>query len=446
MPYFLISDFKDGLDVRKSPWTSQAGSLQQLDNAHITRGGEIEKRKEFTGLGDLLAATQALAAAKVGGAERGLVVFGSDPAPSLPAGVTYQRLQHPDGGVDMTGVAALTLFSGAPYVVADFADGSQWHFYDGALVTDWGAGIVRSSMSTNSSIAEHLRGLIDADASYAATRSGAQITVTGSLGVDYAVSSETSNVAGGVNDQSITITELEAPIAPVAGKAAVAEFAILEGTDDGGVSNYISAVRVDINGVFTELISANVAYVTSPELTAVALVSAINAGTGTHGYAASTKYGRVFIYAETNDGDSANGRVLEVSAYGNVILYSGSFAVTGGTNAGGNELTMVRVNGANIMSAAVAWATSDAATAAAIASNIVAFASSPKYNAKAVGNTVYVSPQKIRSDDSPQIAMSVVTGGDVTVGSGATPPVQDQAGGDYGSYEPPAREDSLSEL
>lgn len=393
MPYFLISDFRGGLDVRKSPWTAEAGTLQEFTEGHITRGGEIEKRKELTDVGDLLTTTHSLCAGRPGGADRGLVVFGSVAAPGgLPAGVTYQRLQHPDGIAAMTGVAAQTLFDGRPYVVANFDDGSQWHFYDGALVTDWGAGVVRSSMTTNDLIAEHMRSLIDADANYSATRVGATITVVGPIGTEYTVAAETANVTGGVNDQTMTVAELEAPIAAVAEVVAFAEFSILEGSV--GAGNYIDKVRVDITGVFTDLISTTVPYNTTPELTALDVAVAINAGTGTHGYSATTRYGKVYVFAQVGAGATANGRVIEVTAKGNVILYDGRFAITGGSAGGGNELIMVKVNGANAMSAAVAWATSDSATAASVASNIVAFASSPKMNARAVGSTVFISPRR----------------------------------------------------
>lgn len=436
MPYFLVSDFRGGLDTRKSPWTAEAGTLQVLRNGHITRGGEIEKRKEFTDLGDLLAATHALVAGIAGSAARGHVVFGSDPAPGgLPAGVTYQRLQHPDGNADMVSVDAVTLYDGRPYVAATFDDGSQFHFYDGSLVTDWGAGVVRGSMSANDQIAEHLRSLIDASDEYSATRVGDDITVVGPVGVNYATDQETTNVTGGVDDQTLTITELEEPIAAVPAVAAMAQFSILGGSDDAGVANYIDVVRVDVGGAFTDLISANVPFNTSPELTAFDLVTAINAGIGTHGYGAITRYGKVFVYAATADGASANGRVLEVTAKGDVILYDGRFAITGGTAGAGNELIMVKVNGANIMSAAVAWATSDSATAASVAANIRAFASSPKMNAWAQGSNVYVSPETIRTDDSSSRTMTISTGGDVTSGDGDPPPITTTP--DYGTYEPP---------
>jgi hypothetical protein len=53
MPYFLINDFKSGLDVRKSILTAPAGTLTKLINAAISPGGEIVKRRAFVKVADL---------------------------------------------------------------------------------------------------------------------------------------------------------------------------------------------------------------------------------------------------------------------------------------------------------------------------------------------------------------------------------------------------------
>lgn len=53
MPYLVVQDFKLGLDARKNIITSPPGALIKCANAHITRGGEIEKRKAFELVADL---------------------------------------------------------------------------------------------------------------------------------------------------------------------------------------------------------------------------------------------------------------------------------------------------------------------------------------------------------------------------------------------------------
>lgn len=45
--FYEIANFQLGMDLRKSALTAPAGTLRMLQNAHITPGGEIEKRSEF---------------------------------------------------------------------------------------------------------------------------------------------------------------------------------------------------------------------------------------------------------------------------------------------------------------------------------------------------------------------------------------------------------------
>ncbi len=45
--YYEIANFQAGMDLRKSPLTAPAGTLRLLQNAHITQGGEVEKRDAF---------------------------------------------------------------------------------------------------------------------------------------------------------------------------------------------------------------------------------------------------------------------------------------------------------------------------------------------------------------------------------------------------------------
>jgi hypothetical protein len=47
VPYFTITDFAAGLDLRRSELTAPAGTLRRMTNCHVTPGGEIEKRMAF---------------------------------------------------------------------------------------------------------------------------------------------------------------------------------------------------------------------------------------------------------------------------------------------------------------------------------------------------------------------------------------------------------------
>lgn len=135
MPYIVIEDFRAGLDTRKLAPASPAGSLQKLSNAHITRGGEIEKRKAWVPK-YALPAGQTFGLA---GADGKLYVFGSAAGLSIPSPVNYQRLEHPSGHA-MTAVTDTEFFDGKVFAAALYGNGDGLSFYNGVRVTDWDAG------------------------------------------------------------------------------------------------------------------------------------------------------------------------------------------------------------------------------------------------------------------------------------------------------------------
>jgi hypothetical protein len=129
MPYVLVEDFKGGIDTRRTVVTSVPGSCVTLTNAHVTRGGEIEKRRAFKLWATLPAGTHGLAA---GGGR--IFVFGSVTTPSLtglPPSLSYVRFQHLDLSTAMTGILGLDFFGGNVYAAAQFTDGKVYHYWDG---------------------------------------------------------------------------------------------------------------------------------------------------------------------------------------------------------------------------------------------------------------------------------------------------------------------------
>lgn len=131
MPTIWIREFTGGLDVRRLHETAPGGTMMRGTDCHVTRGGEIEQRADFVPVYTLEAErTKSLAATPLG-----LVVFGHLDAPTLPDGVTYQRLQHP-GGVALTRVPYHALYRSKIMAVGEFADGNRYLFYDGNLVGD----------------------------------------------------------------------------------------------------------------------------------------------------------------------------------------------------------------------------------------------------------------------------------------------------------------------
>lgn len=153
MPYIVVENFKGGLDTRRHKLSSAPGTLTSLVNAHVTRGGEIEKRKAFQ-----LTHTLPLHTFGLETASGNVYVFGSyDLAAQMPAGVTYQRLLPPEGLSNaMTRVVYSTVYGGKPFVIAEFANGQRYPFWDGSFIKDFSSGIVTAAMVNNAGIAQHL--------------------------------------------------------------------------------------------------------------------------------------------------------------------------------------------------------------------------------------------------------------------------------------------------
>lgn len=190
MPYAVIENFARGLDTRKTLLTTENGALLTCKNAHITRGGEIEKAKAFVQFAQLPLGTFGLHSAS-----GSLYTFGSSAAPTMPASVTYQCLQHPNGA-NMTGIRSVENYNGRIYAIATFDDGSTHHYYDGSRVAAWD-GIV-ATVGDNAGVAAALAALINATAEFSATSSGSVVTITSATN-NQAFTLTPSTVNGGSN-------------------------------------------------------------------------------------------------------------------------------------------------------------------------------------------------------------------------------------------------------
>lgn len=142
MAYFVLDNFAKGVDRRRPEVGALPGSLYVGQDVHITSGGTAQKRKAFVSKYTLpTGLTKGLAKA---GSQ--LYVFGHADAavvnPDMPAGVTYQRLQHPSGEA-LTKVHSFDVFNGKVYAAGEFTDGSIYQFYDGTRVTDLADGRAR---------------------------------------------------------------------------------------------------------------------------------------------------------------------------------------------------------------------------------------------------------------------------------------------------------------
>ncbi|QIG74317.1 6-phosphogluconate dehydrogenase protein [Rhizobium phage RHph_N65] len=143
-----IKEFTGGLDTRRMAETTAGGVLMKANNGHISRGGEFEKRAAFVPEFTLPAGTVGMAAGATG-----IYVFGSGATPAgLPAGVSYQRLQHSDGVTALTEILSYDLYASKIYAVGRFADGTIFHFYDGVRITSWYDGRARASFQVTGGV------------------------------------------------------------------------------------------------------------------------------------------------------------------------------------------------------------------------------------------------------------------------------------------------------
>lgn len=385
MAYVFVEDFKSGLDRRKEQVNGTPGSLWECINAHITRGGAIERRKKFVSTYTLPSGTYGFHA--IGGV---LYVFGSGTDPGVPVGVTYQRLQHPDGSTGMSKVLESESFDGKIYIVAEFSDGNRYHFYDGTIVSDWIDGVARTDMTNTDGIAEHLKTLIDADSGYTATRSGSVITITGASNVAFDIDTSTSNVDGGTDDQTLNIATTQAAVEDVTEVLATSSFEVTggdvtnaTGTVDltGGASGSVDSITV--NSI--EVMSGAESFDTDLTTTAANVAANIQAHTSSPNYNA-TSSGTV-VTIEAQDGTGADPNTFAVVSGATTITTSDTNMAGGVTNA----ITSITVDGIEILSDRVNWTISNSGTATNIGTQINTYNSSPEYTGGATSSTVTVT-------------------------------------------------------
>lgn len=140
-----IKEFTGGLDARRLPETTPPGALLRGRDGHINRGGEFEQRAAFKKVYELPANTFGLSAGK-----SSLFVFGRHSAPTMPAGVAYQQLQRPSAtSTNMKRILSTDLFAGKIYAIAEFVDGSRFHYYNGTRVADWIDGRASETFTVN---------------------------------------------------------------------------------------------------------------------------------------------------------------------------------------------------------------------------------------------------------------------------------------------------------
>lgn len=351
MSYFAIEDFRAGMDTRRMPVLSVPGSLLSLVNGHINRGGEIEKRLAFVPQITMPADTFGLAA--VGGT---LYTFGSVESVTFPAGtpsnMVYQRLQHPSGQA-MAKVLQVSAFAGKPYVIAQYEDGSIYHFYNGTRHAEFVEARARTSFLVTGGTA----GGTSATASFTITgginstgdritsiRAGSFAVLTQPIQHNGSNSGTAAAVAAAINafvgnpdftatasGSTVTITAVTpgtafnglALVVNLSGSftiGSVSNFA-------GGVDNAITALTAD--GI--SIIGRTIKHTGNNATTAAALAAEINEHQSTPEYRALAVGNRVNITVQSA-GVANNGKVVAITTTGNVTLSASSVTLAGGSN------------------------------------------------------------------------------------------------------------------
>jgi len=432
MSYLVIENFVGGLDTRRNILTSKPGNLVKLDNCHITRGGEIERRKAFVHVGTLPAGTYGLEACG-----DTMFVFGSIPTPSgIPSGITYQRLIHPDGtSFSMTKVVSFTSYAGKPFVIVEFNDGARYCYYNGVLVNDSVNGIFRASHGSIQGFLQHLASLLPTGYTYTVSPTG--MTVIGPPGVEFTMSVTTN---GNLSASSpLTSVQSVKGIPEIRSSASFDITGGANGNGSVGKSMSINATTLPgITGIYVNgediLQSANPVYFytapgggeTDAQRLSNSIAYMINQKTIDTGYFAAadnrrnrvmgaggivlgyTYYSSLTIYSDPLMGSEANGLMVVFEFEGHItnnnglftniqispfdtdpndpnyvpVRHVGDFGAFAG--AVDNSITEVRVDGVDILGAPVRWRSSNSSTAQAVVDQINSFTSVPDYTASAV--------------------------------------------------------------
>lgn len=458
MAYLVIENFVGGLDTRRNILTSKPGNLVRLDNCHITRGGEIERRKAFQIVGVIPEGTYGLEACG-----EQLFVFGSIPTPpNLPSALTYQRLTHPDGGsFYMTKVVSFTSYAGKPFVIAEFNDGARYCFYDGVIVDDSVNGIYRASHVDLRGFLNSVADLLPSNFTSVVSPTG--ITVIGPPGMSFTLAAVSNgNLSASASQTSQTAVK---PIPEVLSKGS-----FIIGSGSSGAGSCERSLRYGmeglpgITGIYvngTEILGlaspafwntipehAGGEYNGGPRM-AWTLCTLINATTATTGISAGYAYqklsgtdaAKLTIYSDPLKGASQNGVVVRIEFASHLTAnelvsnvgtspydvdpsdpnyqptrHIGDFAAFSG--AADNQVSSVKVDGVEILGTPIPWRTSNSATAQAVADQINSYTSTVEYSASVIdGGKVVLRSQAGSGASQNGKAVSISTAGTVLVNS-----------------------------
>lgn len=401
MPYVRMQDVRLGMDrKRASRVASELGSAWTIKNGHLTRGGDVQRRKKFvqqagsfpdTTVG-LYAINETLYTAGYDASEAG----------NVPSGVTHLLTQHPTPATAIDSIKDAEAFDGTLYSIIEYTDGNIYHFYGTSRVTDWDT--LATTIGSNSAVAAALAAAIDNSAAVNATSTTDTVTITSATaGTAFTIAKATTN-NGSNPDQDITLTETQPNVSAVTEVLATAEVTITGGTANSGTNNMVSITvdgvnilggnsevlatgsiditggtsnpgtntidTITVNGV--DILGAAVDHTGNNSTTATAVAAQITSNTSSPNYTAAAVGAVITITAVAGSGSSPNTFAVSGTVSGDATI-GNAVAMSGGSYAG------------------VPWVTSNSATAEDIADAINANTSSPNYTATNDGPVVTIS-------------------------------------------------------
>ena len=351
MSYLAIEDFRAGLDTRRMPVLSVPGSLLELTNGHINRGGEIEKRLAF--VPQITLPSDSFGLAAVGGT---LYTFGSVASVTFPAGspsnLLYQQLTAPNSA-PMAKILQVSAFAGKPYAIAQFDDGAVYHFYNGARHAE----LIEARARASFSITGGTMGGVQATASFTVTgginspndrltfiRAGTLAILTSPIQHNGNNTATAAAIAAAINafvgNPDFTATSVGATVTITCATPGTAfnGLALSVSVQGGFTAGFVGSFSGGVDNAITALTVAGINIMGSSVLhtgdnieTARLVAASINEYQSAPEYRALAVGNKVNVIVQ-EAGTAHNGKTVVITATGNVTLSTASVNLAGGLN------------------------------------------------------------------------------------------------------------------
>ena len=424
MPYVQVQDIRLGMDrKREQRVVGELGTAWTIKNGHLSRGGDVQRRKTFVKQsGTFPATTKGLYAINETLYTTG---YSAAQAGNVPPGITHLLTQHPTPATPIRKSLDGEGFDGTLYSIIEFTDGNIYHYYGANRVVDWDT--LATSIGSNNALAAALADAIDNSSAVSASNAGPVITITSATaGVPFSITQNTVN--NGANpDQTITLVQTQPNVVAATEVLSKATLTITGGTANAGTNNVnaITVDGVDILAGPAEVISTGsftvtggaaipgVDFINTVTVNGVNILGAAVDHTGNNATTATAVAAQINAYASVpNYTAVAVGAVITISALAGLGSSPNGFVVVPNV-AGGFTVGAIN-NMANGAYPGVAWVTSNSATATAIASRINSQTTSPDYTAAAVGPIVTISALAGTGATPNGFVVNVTKSGNVT--------------------------------